>query len=145
MSIMATHGFTGLIRYAGEFVDTVIERADGAWLTTVDGRRILDFTSGQMCATLGHNHPAIVRALRDASERVLHLHSSMVSPDVLELATELHELLPEPLRRTMFVNTGGESNEAALRMAKLHTGGFEVLALSGSWHGMTAPASSPTP
>jgi 2,2-dialkylglycine decarboxylase (pyruvate) len=141
---MTTRGFAGLIRYAGEFVDTVIERADGAWLTTVDGQRVLDFTSGQMCATLGHNHPAIVRAIREASERVLHLHSSMVSPDVLALATELHELLPEPLRRTMFVNTGGESNEAALRMAKLRTGGFEVLALSGSWHGMTAGASSST-
>ncbi|WP_260190039.1 aspartate aminotransferase family protein [Actinophytocola gossypii] len=136
--------FHTLIRYGGDFLDAVIERADGAWLTTVDGRRILDFTSGQMCATLGHNHPAIVRAIDEACRRVLHLHSGMVSPDVLELADELVALLPEPLRRAMFVSTGGESNEAALRLAKLTTGGFEVVAFTGSWHGMTAGASSST-
>lgn len=141
---MTARSFAGLIRYAGDFVDTVIDRADGAWMTTVDGRRILDFTSGQMCATLGHNHPAIVRAMHEAGERVLHLFSGMVSPDVIDLATELVELLPEPLRRAMFVSTGGESNEAALRMAKLHTGAFEVVAFTGSWHGMTAGASSST-
>src|SRR2546429_7687286 len=100
-------GFAGLIRYAGEFTDTVIERADGAWLTTVDGRRILDFTSGQMCATLGHNHPAIVHAIREATERVLHLYSGMVSPDVLALAEELFALLPVPLRRGRCVNNSG--------------------------------------
>ena len=136
--------FSGLIRYGGDFIDAVVEHAEGAWLTTIDGRRILDFTSGQMCATLGHNHPAIVRAIEEACRRVLHLHSGMVSPDVLALADELLDVLPEPLRRTMFLSTGGESNEAALRLAKLTTGGFEVLAFTGSWHGMTAGASSST-
>jgi 2,2-dialkylglycine decarboxylase (pyruvate) len=53
-------------------------------------------------------------------------------------------LLPEPLARAMFLSTGGEANEAALRLAKLHTGGHEVLAFTGSWHGMTAGASSST-
>src|SRR3954453_13784042 len=62
-----------LIRYGGEFTDLVIERADGVWLRTEDGRRILDFTSGQMCATLGHGHPAILDAIRQASGRVVHL------------------------------------------------------------------------
>jgi 2,2-dialkylglycine decarboxylase (pyruvate) len=52
--------------------------------------------------------------------------------------------LPEPLARAMFLSTGGEANEAALRLAKLHTGGYEVLAFAGSWHGMTAGASSST-
>ncbi|WP_130346000.1 aspartate aminotransferase family protein [Herbihabitans rhizosphaerae] len=140
----STAAFAGLLRYGGDFVETVVDSARGAWLTTTDGRRILDFTSGQMCATLGHNHPAIVDAMRSAGDRVLHLFSGMVSPDVIALAGELLDLLPEPLRRTMFLSTGGESNEAALRLAKLHTGGFEVLALTGSWHGMTGGASSST-
>ena len=51
-----------LIRYGGEFPDFLVERAEGSWLTTEDGRRILDFTSGQMCSTLGHGHPAILDA-----------------------------------------------------------------------------------
>src|SRR5439155_20651311 len=52
-----------LIRYGGEFVDEVISRAEGSWLTTTEGRRILDFTSGQMCATIGHSQPAMVAAV----------------------------------------------------------------------------------
>ena len=133
-----------LIRYGGEFPDFLIERAQGAWLETDDGRRILDFTSGQMCATLGHGHPAILAAMRDAGERVVHLFSGFLSHDVTELARELMALLPEPLARAMFLSTGSEANEAALRLAKLHTGGHEVLAFAGSWHGMTAGAASST-
>jgi 2,2-dialkylglycine decarboxylase (pyruvate) len=133
-----------LIRYGGEFADVLVESAAGSWLTTADGRRILDFTSGQMCATLGHGHPAILDAMRDAGERVVHLFSGFLSTDVVELARELMALLPEPLARAMFLSTGGEANEAALRLAKLHTGGHEVLAFAGSWHGMTAGAASST-
>jgi 2,2-dialkylglycine decarboxylase (pyruvate) len=133
-----------LIRYGGEFADVLIERADGSWLTTADGRRILDFTSGQMCATLGHGHPAILAAMSEAGERVVHLFSGFLSRDVTELARELMAVLPAPLARAMFLSTGGEANEAALRLAKLHTGGHEVLAFAGSWHGMTAGAASST-
>ena len=133
-----------LIRYGGEFSDLLVEHAAGSWLTTEDGRRILDFTSGQMCATLGHGHPAILEAMRDASGRVVHLFSGFLSRDVTELARELMTVLPEPLTRAMFLSTGGEANEAALRLAKLNTGGHEVLAFAGSWHGMTAGAASST-
>jgi 2,2-dialkylglycine decarboxylase (pyruvate) len=133
-----------LIRYGGDFPDLLVEQAEGSWLTTEDGRRILDFTSGQMCATLGHGHPAIAAAMREASGSVVHLFSGFLSRDVTELARELMALLPEPLTRAMFLSTGGEANEAALRLAKLHTGGHEVLAFAGSWHGMTAGASSST-
>lgn len=133
-----------LIRYGGEFAAELIERAEGSWLTTEGGRRILDFTSGQMCATLGHGHPEILKALTEASGKVVHLFSGFLSRDVTELARELMATLPEPLARAMFLSTGGEANEAALRLAKLHTGGYEVLAFAGSWHGMTAGASSST-
>ena len=133
-----------LIRYGGEFSDLLVEHAAGSWLTTEDGRRILDGTSGQMCATLGHGHPAILEAMRDASGRVVHLFSGFLSRDVTELARELMTVLPEPLTRAMFLSTGGEANEAALRLAKLNTGGHEVLAFAGSWHGMTAGAASST-
>ena len=97
-----------------------------------------------MCSTLGHGHPAILAALREASGRAIHLFSGFVSRDVTELARELMAILPAPLARAMFLSTGGEANEAALRLAKLHTGGHEVLAFAGSWHGMTAGAASST-
>jgi 2,2-dialkylglycine decarboxylase (pyruvate) len=63
-----------LIRYlGGEFPDILIERAAGAYVYDDRGRRILDFTSGQMCSTLGHNHPAVVDAIRRSSGRAFHL------------------------------------------------------------------------
>lgn len=133
-----------LVRYAGDFVDVVVERAQGSTLYTTDGREVLDFTSGQMCATLGHGHPAVTAAVERACREVVHLFSGMLSPPVIELARRLARMLPEPLDKVILLNTGAESNEAALRMAKLATGGFEVLAFTGSWHGMTAGASSST-
>ncbi|MCB9947508.1 MAG: aspartate aminotransferase family protein [Rhodospirillaceae bacterium] len=133
-----------LIHYGFEFFPTLIESARGAVVRDVDGREILDFTSGQMCATLGHNHPAIVAAVERACRTALHLYSGMVSVPVVQLAEALAALLPEGLQRMMFLSTGGEANEACLRMAKLHTGRFEIVALTGSWHGMTAGAASST-
>ncbi|MDX2216848.1 MAG: aspartate aminotransferase family protein [Oculatellaceae cyanobacterium bins.114] len=133
-----------LIRYGGSFAPMLIQQARGTYLYDQSGRAILDFTSGQMCATLGHNHPAVVEAIHKACEGVLHLYSGMLSPSVAQLAELLCSLLPPQLQKVLFVNTGSESNEAALRMAKLKTEGFEVIGLSSSWHGMTAAASAST-
>lgn len=135
---------TLLIRYCGEFSPFLIEKARGAYIYTSGGKAILDFTSGQMCSVFGHNHPAIIKAMQAAGEQSLHLLSTMLSPPVLELAEKLVGLLPEKLDRCIFLNTGSESNEVALRMAKLATGGFEVIGFAGSWHGMTAGAQSYT-
>jgi 2,2-dialkylglycine decarboxylase (pyruvate) len=126
-----------LIRYGGAFFDDVIVRAGGSFVETADGRRVLDFTAGQICATLGHNHPRVAAAIRQALDEVVHLNSWMLSPPVLELADALLATVPPPLERAMFLSTGGESMEAAVRMAKLRTGRFEVASLTRSWHGLT--------
>ncbi len=133
-----------LIRYGGEFFGETIVRAEGSWLETASGRRVLDFTAGQICATIGHNHPRVTDAIRRACDEVIHLNAWMLSPPVLELAGALVATLPPPLSRAMFLSTGGEAIEAALRMAKLHTGGFEVLSLTRSWHGLTGGAAALT-
>lgn len=133
-----------LIRYCGEFSPSVVEKSEGSYLYTTDGRAILDFTSGQMCAVFGHSHPRIVEAIHQATGQSIHLLSTMLSPALLELGKGLVDLLPDGLDRVIFVNTGSESNEVAIRMAKLATQGFEIVAFGGSWHGMTAGAQSYT-
>ena len=133
-----------LVRYGGQFAPFLIERAEGSYVYDRDGRAILDFTSGQMCAILGHNHPEMLAAIETSMKQVLHLFSGMLSPPVLELARALDRMLPPELSKTLLVNTGSESNEAALRLAKLHTGGFEIVGFATSWHGMTAGSSSST-
>ncbi len=133
-----------LIHYGMPFVPRLIARARGTLLWDTEGREILDFTSGQMCATIGHNHPRIIEAIGRACESVLHLYSGMIAPSVVELSRRLAGLLPPELTRSMFLSTGGEANEAAIRMAKLVTGGYEVVGLTGSWHGVTAGAAAST-
>ncbi len=127
-----------LIRYGGPFAPGLVKSASGSFIEMEDGSRVLDFTAGQICATIGHNHPRVVEAIERSCREVMHLNSWSLSPPVISLAERLIETLPAPLERAMFLSTGGEANEAALRMAKLSSGKFEVAALTRSWHGMTA-------
>src|SRR5947199_2134580 len=135
-----------LIRYAGAaaFTREVIDHAAGSFLFTEDGRQILDFTSGQMSAILGHSHPEIVATVTRQAAKLDHLFSGMLSRPVVDLARRLAETLPEPLEKALLLTTGAESNEAALRMAKLVTGKYEIVSFARSWHGMTQAAASAT-
>ena len=104
-----------LIRYSHDFAPFTVARASGAWLETTDGQRVLDFTSGQICSTIGHNHPRIVEAVQQSLDNVIHLNSWMLSEPVLALAERLVGLVPPSLNKVVLVNTGGEANEVALR------------------------------
>ena len=135
-----------LVRYAGAggFTREIISRAEGSFLHTEDGRRILDFTSGQMSAILGHSHPEIVETVRRQVGELDHLFSGMLSRPVVDLARRLAGTLPAPLEKALLLTTGAESNEAAIRMAKLVTGGHEIVSFARSWHGMTQGAAGAT-
>ncbi|MEV6236089.1 aspartate aminotransferase family protein [Lentzea sp. NPDC051838] len=133
-----------LVRYGGTFTREIIDSAAGSFLFTEDGRRVLDFTSGQMSAILGHSHPRIVETVQRQIANLDHLFSGMLSRPVVDLARRLAETLPPSLSKVQLLTTGAESNEAALRMAKLVTGKHEVVAFARSWHGMTAAAASAT-
>ncbi|MDQ6662370.1 MAG: aspartate aminotransferase family protein [Chloroflexota bacterium] len=131
-----------LIRYAHDFAPFIVARASGSWIETTEGQRILDFTSGQICSTIGHNHPHIVAAVQRSLEEVIHLNSWMLSEPVLALAERLVGLAGSPLDKVILVNTGGEANEVALRLAKMYTGRFEIVGLTRSWHGLQAGVAS---
>ncbi len=133
-----------LVRYGGDTFDNLFTSAKGTIVIDDEGREVLDFTSGQMCSTIGHNHPAIVEAVNRSGETALHMFSGMIPETVVQLAVELTNWLPAPLTKSLFLSTGSESNEAALRLAKLATGGYEVVALGGSWHGTTAGSAAAT-
>jgi 2,2-dialkylglycine decarboxylase (pyruvate) len=132
-----------LVRYGGTWSPFVAERAAGAFVEDASGRRVLDFTSGQMSAILGHSHPEIVSVVTEMIGRLDHLFSGMLSRPVIDLAETLAALAPG-LSKVLLLTTGAESNEAALRLAKMATGGWEVVGFAQSWHGMTGGASSAT-
>lgn len=131
------------LKYGGDFVPYVPVRAEGAFLYDAQGKQVLDFTSGQMSAILGHSHPEIVATVREQVGKLDHLFSSMLSAPVVDLAEALARLVPD-LPRSMLLSTGGEANEAAIRLAKLVTGKWEVAAFAQSWHGMTGAAAGAT-
>lgn len=129
-----------LIRYGMAFAPRLVVKARGTLLWDSEGREMLDFTSGQMCATIGHNHPRIVEAIRESCEGALHLYSGMLSPPVVALSQRLAAMLPPHLSRALFLSTGAEANEAALKLVKMHSERYEIVGFTGAWHGMTSGA-----
>lgn len=116
----------------------------GSVLVDLQGREYLDFNSGQMCAALGHNHPRIVAAIREACELLIHSHSSHYSVPEIELATRLAELLPDPLTKSLFGESGADANELAILLARIYTGGQDVYSPHVSYHGLSSVARSVT-
>ncbi|MEE9248411.1 MAG: aspartate aminotransferase family protein [Dehalococcoidia bacterium] len=133
-----------LFRTTKDYAAPIIAEGKGATMIDRDGKEYLDFGSGQMAASLGHNHPRIAEALKRSCERILHLNSRLVSEEVIQLAERLAGLLPEPLRKSLFLSTGGESTEVALKVAKMFTGKFEMVGIIQGYHGHTGGAMSVT-
>lgn len=129
-----------LLNYGTKFHKDLIVGSRGLYVFTASGLKILDWTSGQMSCLLGHGHDEIVKVITDHAMCLDHLFSGMVSPPVISLGERLCEALPAGLDKAFFLSTGGESNEAAIKMAKVYTGKFEVVGLGASWHGVTAQA-----
>lgn len=122
----------------------VITKALGTRLYDSNGRQILDFTSGQMSSLLGHSHPEIVQVVKKYVGELDHLISNMITEPVVELAERLARVLPAGLDKSFFLNTGSETTEAAIKMAKCATGKFEIVAFSASYHGLTSGSGAAT-
>ncbi|ORX94419.1 pyridoxal phosphate-dependent transferase [Clohesyomyces aquaticus] len=129
-----------LLTYGSKFHPDIITRAKGVYIYTASGQRMLDWTSGQMSCLIGHGNPEIVDVITKHAASLDHLFSGMLSPPVISLAKRLTDLTPKGLDKAFFLSTGGESNEAAIRLAKFYTGKFEIVGLSASWHGMVGAA-----
>ena len=119
-----------------------ISRAEGSWLVAADGRRYLDFIAGIGVSALGHGHPEVLAAIGEQARR--HLHVMVYGEYVIEsqvmLARRLTELLPRPLERVYFTNSGAEAIECALKVARKFTGRAEFVAFDGAYHGDTMGA-----
>lgn len=134
-----------VVRHAGDYDPYLICKAKGSWIWDDSGRPILDFVSGQICSTVGHNNPEIIQTIEDCCRnKAIHLFSWALSPSVIEFCSALSDMLPDGLDMVLPLSTGGESNEAALRSAKLTTGRWEVVGLNASWHGCTGGAAANT-
>ncbi|KKY22419.1 putative dialkylglycine decarboxylase [Diplodia seriata] len=131
-----------ILSFGSAFHPDIITHAKDGYIYTSDGHRMLDWTSGQMSCLVGHGNPDIVETITQHASNLDHLFSGMLSPPVINLAKRLTSLTPPGLDKAFFLSTGGESNEAAIKLAKSYTGKFEIVGLSASWHGVTGVAAS---
>ena len=119
-----------------------IDRAEGTWLHTCDGRRYLDLIAGIGVSALGHGHPAVIAAINRQLRR--HLHVMVYGEYILEsqaaLAADLVAVLPPGLDRVYFTNSGAEAIEGAMKTARKFTGRAAFAAFDGAYHGDTMGA-----
>ncbi len=114
-----------------------IARAEGVYLYTTEGQRILDFNSQLMCVNIGHGHPRIAAAIARQLESFAYTYPGTATAVRARVAKRLAELLPGDLNTFFFTLGGAEANENAIRAARLYTGRNKILARYRSYHGGT--------
>jgi 4-aminobutyrate aminotransferase len=124
----------------------VAARGEGAMIEDVDGNRFLDFNAGIAVASTGHCHPRVVRAIEQQSNRLIHMSGTdFYYENMVQLAEKLASLAPGAgPHRVYFGNSGTEATEAAMKLARYHTGRDKFIAFTGSFHGRTMGALSLT-
>ncbi len=126
---------------AAQWLRLVLKDGRGAVVRDVDDNLFLDFSSGAVVANLGHAPPAVARALAEESGRLLH-YFDFATAARAEFFEALAPTLPAELRTFQMYSTGAEAVEAALRLAKSYTKGYEVISFHQAWHGRTLGAMS---
>ena len=115
----------------------IFNRADGTIIWDTDGRSYLDFNSGQMCSALGHNNQRITKAIQEGLTQLTHCSSVYRNVPQIELAQKLAETLDAPLSRSIFIQSGADSNEVAVMLARRYTGRSGIGAFHLGFHGYT--------
>jgi 4-aminobutyrate aminotransferase/(S)-3-amino-2-methylpropionate transaminase len=125
-------------RGMGNLLPVFVQRARNAEVWDLEGKRYIDFASGIAVVNTGHSHPHIVQAVRAQLEAFSH-SCLMVAPytNAVELAERLLAAAPFTEGRAVFVSTGAEAVENAVKIARAHTGRPGVIAFSGGFHGRT--------
>jgi 4-aminobutyrate aminotransferase len=117
----------------------VVDHGQGAVIEDVDGNRFLDFNAGIAVAATGHCHPQVVKAIERQSARLIHMSGTdFYYENMVQLAEKLASISPGGVpRRVYFGNSGAEAVEAAMKLARYHTGRDKFIAFSGAFHGRT--------
>ena len=117
----------------------VAERGEGAIVEDPDGNRFLDFAAGIAVVATGHCHPRVVKAIQEQAAKLIHMSGTdFYYENMVLLAEKLASLVPgKSPRRVYFGNSGTEAIEAAIKLARYHTGRGQFVAFVGAFHGRT--------
>ena len=121
-----------------------VDRAKGVWLYTPEGEAILDFSSQLMCVNIGHGDQRVVDAITEQATQLQFVQPAFVTEIRARLGEKLAALLPGDMDKVFFTLGGAEAVENALKMARLYTGRYKVLARYRAYHGASFGAMSLT-
>ncbi|WP_174614365.1 4-aminobutyrate--2-oxoglutarate transaminase [Virgibacillus ihumii] len=123
----------------GYGIPTFVESAKGALLNDVDGNKFIDFAGAIGCINVGHSHDTVTEALHDQVDRYIHTGFNVMMYDpYIEFAEKLAALAPGSFdKKVMFLNSGAEANENAVKIARKYTNRQAVVSFSGGFHGRT--------
>lgn len=130
----------------GHLVPTFIKKGEGVVVEDVDGNLLFDFAGGIGALNIGYSHPEVVEAVKAQAEKYFHPQiNCILYESYIKLAEKLAEILPgDNNKKTMFVNSGGEAVENAVKIAKKYTGKTDIFSLEAAFHGRTMMAMSLT-
>lgn len=114
-----------------------VARAEGIYMYTPDGQRIIDFNSQLMCVNIGHGHPRVLDAMKAQMEQLTYVYPGTATPVRARMGKLLSDITPGNINRFFFTIGGAEANENAIRAARLYTGRSKILARYRSYHGAT--------
>jgi 4-aminobutyrate aminotransferase len=116
----------------------VMDHGKGVEVWDVDNNRFLDFAAGIAVAATGHSHPEVVRAIQDQAEKFIHISSDFYHQKWVEFGEKLNAVAPFEEKAVSFMtNSGTESVEAAIKLARYHTGRTQFIGFLGAFHGRT--------
>jgi len=119
----------------------VMDHGKGTEVWDVEGNRYLDFAAGIAVVSTGHSHPQVVKAIQEQAEKFIHISSDFYHEKWIALSEKLAEIAPfEEDARVFLTNSGTESVEAAIKLARLHTGRSQFIGFLGAFHGRTMGA-----
>ena len=144
MSTLRNQFYNHLAQTSDMPMELEIVSADGNYQYDSKGKKYLDLISGIAVSNLGHNHPAIKKAIAKQLDAHLHLmvYGEFIQAPQVKLANALAELLPKKLSSVFFTNSGSEAVEGALKLAKRFTGRTEMISCKNAYHGSTHGALS---
>ncbi|MDO5710876.1 MAG: 4-aminobutyrate--2-oxoglutarate transaminase [Micrococcales bacterium] len=126
-------------RGLGTVLPVFLDRADGAILLDVDGNQIIDLASGIAVTSLGHNHPALTKAVRDQAEKFLHTCYMVTEyPGYSDVCERLNAIAPgDSDKRSALFTTGAEALENAVKISRAYTGRTDIVVFDHAYHGRT--------
>ncbi len=110
----------------------------GMFVEDIQGKRYLDFVGGIAVCSLGHCHPALVKAISAQAKKLMHISNLYYIQQQAELAALLARVVPKGINKFFFCNSGAEAIEGAFKLAIKHTKRQRIIAMQGSFHGRTA-------